>query len=43
MFHVPSDDSIAQVRITQAVVRDGQEPELIPRQPASRTRRTRSA
>ncbi len=44
MFHVPSDDDIAQVRITAGTVRDGEEPVLSQRSHLSRsTRRNRSA
>ena len=44
MFHVPSDEDVAQVRITDAVVRDGAEPVLVPRaQLARSSRRNRSA
>ena len=44
MYHVPSDDDVAQVRITDAVVRDGAEPVLVPRaQLARSSRRNKSA
>ena len=44
MFHVPSDDTVGQVVVTDEVVRDGAEPRMLPRAAASRPqRRTRSA
>ena len=44
MYHVPSDDHVGSVTITAAVVRDGVEPQLLPRPHVARaTRRTRSA
>jgi len=45
MYHVPSEDDVAQVQVTAAVVRDGAEPVLVPRaQLATRGRRsTKSA
>ena len=43
MYHVPSEDDVAQVRITADVVRDGADPILMPRAQLARGRRTRSA
>ena len=43
MYHVPSEDDVAQVRVTAGVVRDGEQPVLVPRSQLSRSRRTRSA
>ncbi len=44
MFHVPSDDDVAQVKITAGCVRDGDEPQLIPRAQLARAhRRNKSA
>ncbi|WP_040161323.1 ATP-dependent Clp protease ATP-binding subunit ClpX [Nigerium massiliense] len=43
MFHVPSADDVAQVRIDAAVVRDGEEPELLPRAQLTRSKRSKSA
>ncbi len=44
MYHVPSDEHVGSVTITAPVVRDGVEPQLLPRPHVARaTRRTRSA
>ncbi len=43
MYHVPSEDDVAQVRVTAEVVRDGADPVLVHRGPLTRGRRTRSA
>jgi len=41
MYHVPSEDDVAQVQVTEAVVRSGAEPKLVPRaQLAGRGRRS---
>ncbi len=39
MYHVPSEDDVAQVLVNAAVVRDGAEPELVPRAQLARGRR----
>jgi len=39
MFHVPSEDDVAQVRVTAEVVRDGADPILVPRAQLARGRR----
>ena len=44
MYHVPSDDDVAQVLVTAAVVRDGVSPTLVPRAQLARAdRRDKSA
>ena len=44
MYHVPSDDDVAQVLVTAAVVRDGVSPTLVPRAQLARSdRRDKSA
>ncbi len=43
MYHVPSEDDVAQVQVTEAVARDGAEPILVPRAQLARGRRTKTA
>jgi ATP-dependent Clp protease ATP-binding subunit ClpX len=43
MYDIPSRDDVAKVVVTDQTVRDNVNPTIVPRQPARRERRDRSA